>query len=124
MRPGHDHEQFTSASNVRWICHDMLGFADQGIERYLQCVSKLPGLPGSRGRRSSSPKPRTTKLRSKAPDDKPASRPSASVAKPTPDAPDFTYDALPRADALGFEDTSFTDRGYDDAGVLGPDAAS
>eukprot|EP00959_Pyramimonas_sp_CCMP1952_P335001 7015107-Pyramimonas_sp.AAC.1 len=124
MLPEHGHKQYTSASNVRGIRHDMLGFTDQCIERYLECVSKLPGTPGSRRKRSSSPKPRTTKFRSNAPVDKPASRPFASFAKPAPDALGITYDVPPRAGTPGIEDTSFTDGDNEDAGVFGPDAAS
>eukprot|EP00959_Pyramimonas_sp_CCMP1952_P222951 4661112-Pyramimonas_sp.AAC.1 len=78
---------------------------------------------GSRRKRSCSPKPRT-RPQTRAPVDKPATRPPASVAKPTPDATGFTYDAPPHAGTLGLEDTSFTDRDYADAGVLGQDDAS
>eukprot|EP00959_Pyramimonas_sp_CCMP1952_P096466 2016376-Pyramimonas_sp.AAC.1 len=95
MLPERDHKQYTSAPNARGIRRDKPGFTDECIER----------------------------LRSRAPVDKPASRPSASVAKTTPDATGFTYDALPHADTPGIEDTSFTDRDYEDAGALGPDAA-
>eukprot|EP00959_Pyramimonas_sp_CCMP1952_P412236 8638359-Pyramimonas_sp.AAC.1 len=67
-------------------------------------------MPGSRRKRSSSLKPRSTKPQTRAPVDKPATRPPASVAKPAINATGFTYDAPPHADAPGIEDTSFTGR--------------
>eukprot|EP00959_Pyramimonas_sp_CCMP1952_P123934 2591132-Pyramimonas_sp.AAC.1 len=134
MLPNHSEKDYQSAKHIRGIRHDMLGFTDQ--ERYLACASKLTKKPGSRRKRSDSPRA----SRSSSPGS------SGSVARPTGafnarsrsshlagsvERPAdmsrttiVTYDDLPAAETPGIEGTSFAESDYSDEGIFGQDAAS
>eukprot|EP00959_Pyramimonas_sp_CCMP1952_P156033 3263556-Pyramimonas_sp.AAC.1 len=73
MLPKHSEKDCTSAGDVRGKRHDMLGFTDQCIDCYLECASKTAKKPGSRRKRSVSP--RASRSRSLGS--------SGSVARPT-----------------------------------------
>ena len=136
--PKYNNRFHKPASNVRGIRHDMLGFTDQCIARYLECVSQLTTKTGSRRKRTPqvrrrSPSPASTPRYSSHSEDVffPTSRSKTTVgrsASPSAERPThdtgITYDDLPHADTPGIEDTASSEKDLSDPGVLGPDAAS
>eukprot|EP00959_Pyramimonas_sp_CCMP1952_P302898 6337392-Pyramimonas_sp.AAC.1 len=56
MLPVQSDKEYHAAKQARGIRHDMLGFTDQCIERYLECACKRTQGPGSRRKRTDSPR--------------------------------------------------------------------